>query len=564
MKKSSTFLIQLILFWGLVLQELYPLKSQTFPAGFSQTNVATGLNSPTALAIAPDGRIFICEQKGALRIVKNGTLLPSPAITLSVDSNGERGLLGLAIDPNFTTNGLIYLYYTTSLTSIHNRVSRFKLVGDIVNNDPEIVLLDLEDLSATNHNGGGLAFGPDGKLYVAVGENANSANSQSITNRLGKILRINSDGSIPPDNPATIAGIGNPTGSNRAIWAAGLRNPFTLTFQPGTGILFVNDVGQSTWEEINDCTVGGQNFGWPNTEGAFTQSSFPNFSEPIYAYLHGGGSGQGFAITGGTFFNPLSTNYPAEYKGKYFFLDFSTNFIDHLTFTNPVPLASSKFSKTTGVNAWNRASFATNISGSAVGIVTGLDGNLYYLSRNTGALVKIINSAILPIKLIAFNTKISNNKDIMLNWQTAVETNFDRFEIQKSVDFTTWEKIGEIKGAGNTSEKNSYEFIDTSPFIGNNYYRLKEIDLDEKFVFSKIINQEFENSGLKIFPNPAQTLIMVDFDNTPKTEIFIINQVGFNVNNLVHFSAKFLDISALPNGKYFIITKLKNYSFIKN
>ena len=122
-------------------------------------------------------------------------------------------------------------------------------------------------------------FGPDGKLYVAVGENANGANAQTLGNLLGKMLRINADGTIPTDNPF----YGTATGKNRAIWALGLRNPFTFAFQPGTGRMFINDVGQNTWEEIND-GIAGANYGWPDTEGATTD---PRFAAPLYAYNHG-------------------------------------------------------------------------------------------------------------------------------------------------------------------------------------------------------------------------------------------------------------------------------------
>ena len=124
-------------------------------------------------------------------------------------------------------------------------------------------ILDLNNLSsATNHNGGAIHFGPDGKLYIAVGENANGANSQSLNTLLGKMLRINPDGSIPTDNPYYY----QTTGINRAIWAIGLRNPFTFAFQPGTGMMYIDDVGENTWEEI-DQGVAGSNYGWPATEG---------------------------------------------------------------------------------------------------------------------------------------------------------------------------------------------------------------------------------------------------------------------------------------------------------
>jgi glucose/arabinose dehydrogenase len=173
----------------------------TLPSGFSETLVAGGLSSPTAMDFAPDGRLFVCLQGGQLRVIKNGALLPTPFVTLTVNSDGERGLLGVAFDPNFATNNFVYLYYTSSSPAIHNRVSRFTANGDVAVAGSELVLLDLENLGATNHNGGAIHFGPDGKLYVAVGENAEPSNSQTLTNRLGKVLRINSDGTIPSDNP---------------------------------------------------------------------------------------------------------------------------------------------------------------------------------------------------------------------------------------------------------------------------------------------------------------------------------------------------------------------------
>src|SRR6476620_3885052 len=204
----------------------------TLPAGVAETQIAGGLSSPTAMEIAPDGRIFVCLQAGQLRVIKNGALLPTPFVSLTVDSNGERGLLGIAFDPNFAANNFVYVYYTVSTTPRHNRVSRFTANGDVAIVGSELVLLDLNNLStATNHNGGAIHVGPDGKLYIAVGENANSSNSQTLTNLLGKVLRINSDGSIPTDNPF----FNSATGNNRAIWSLGLRNPFTIAFQPGTG-----------------------------------------------------------------------------------------------------------------------------------------------------------------------------------------------------------------------------------------------------------------------------------------------------------------------------------------
>jgi glucose/arabinose dehydrogenase len=272
------------------------------------------------MAIAPDGRIFVCEQGGSLRVIKNGVLLATPFLALTVDSSGERGLLGVAFDPDFQTNHYVYVYYTARTSSRHNRVSRFTANGDVAAAGSELVLLSLNNLSsATNHNGGALHFGPDGFLYIAVGDNANGANAQSSSNLFGKILRIGKDGTIPPTNPFYTA----TSGSNRAIWALGLRNPYTFAFNPASAAMFINDVGQSSWEEIDE-GVAGANYGWPLTEGP---TSDPRYRSPRYAYHHSSGALTGCAITGGTFYSPSASAFPSEYNGRYFFADYCSGWI---------------------------------------------------------------------------------------------------------------------------------------------------------------------------------------------------------------------------------------------
>src|ERR1044072_7194524 len=336
----------------------------TLPAGFTETLVSNGLSSPTAMDFAPDGRLFVCLQGGQLRVIKNGALLPTPFVPLTVDASGERGLLGVTFDPNFASNNFVYVYYTVPGASAHNRLSRFTANGDVAAPNSEVVLLDLNNLSsATNHNGGAIHFGPDGKLYVAVGENANGANSQTLTNLLGKVLRISSDGTIPNDNPF----FNTATGNNRAIWALGLRNPFTFAFQPGTGRLFINDVGQNTWEEIND-GIAGSNYGWPSTEGP---TSNPNFRSPLFSNGHGSSATTGCAIAGGAFYNPASVQFPADFVGKYFFADLCSGWI-------------RVFNPATGT----AAGFATNIS-NPVDLKVGADGSLYYLARGSSAVFRV-------------------------------------------------------------------------------------------------------------------------------------------------------------------------------
>ena len=330
------------------------------PSGFIDAVVVSGLTAPTAMALAPDGRVFIAEQGGAIRVVKAGVLLPTPFVRLTVDSAGERGAIGVAIDPQFETNGFIYIHYTVPGTgggASHNRVSRFTASGDIAVPGSQFIVVDLDALSsATNHNGGAIHFGPDGKLYIGVGENANGANAQTLTNRKGKVLRLNKDGSIPTDNPF----VGTATGANRAIWALGLRNPFTFAFEAGTTRLYINDVGQSTWEEV-DLGIAGSNYGWPTTEGV---TSNPSFRSPLYVYGHGSGAMLGCAIAGGAF-GRAGASFPASFVGDYFFADLCGGWINRRTSAGVV------------------STFASGIP-APVDLFTAPDGALFYLARGSG------------------------------------------------------------------------------------------------------------------------------------------------------------------------------------
>ena len=342
---------------------LVSANAQTVPP-FKDVRFVGGLTQPTAMAIAPDGRIFVAEQGGALRVVKNGALLATPFLTVPVVSNNERGLLGVTFDPAFASNGFVYVYYTANTNPIVNRVSRFTVSAtdpDRANPSSEAIIVN--DIPSENgyHNGGALHFGADGELYVAVGESHNGSNAQSLTSLAGKILRFNSNGTVPTDNPF----YGSTTGNYRAIWALGLRNPFTFDIQPGTGRMFVNDVGQSTWEEIDEAWIGpndgsnaGFNFGWPSTEGPTTN---PSYHAPFHAYTHS----DGCAITGGAFYNPPAANFPPEYFGDYFFADYCGGWVKSVD-------VSTKVVSTL---------IAPGDAGQPVDIKVGADGSLYYLDR---------------------------------------------------------------------------------------------------------------------------------------------------------------------------------------
>ena len=347
---------------------LEPLEPRTLlatvPAGFTETPIAAGLAEPTSMAFAPDGRLFVAQQTGQLRVIKNDALLAAPFVSLTVDARGERGLLGVAFDPNFATNKFVYVYYTVpgnNGTPAHNRVSRFTANGDKAATNSQQVIFELPTLSsATNHNGGAIAFGPDGKLYVAVGDNLNRQNAPNRASLFGKILRINANGTIPTDNPF----FNTTTGQNKAIWATGLRNPFNFAFDNvrPKGNMFLNDVGQASFEEIN-AGVAGSNYGWPATEGPTARRKF---RAPIHAYGHGDGPTTGDAIVGAAFYTPAARTFPKNYKGDYFFADLTSGWIRRL---DPTTLQTANF-----------------VSGISVPVALAVKSNgaLYYAARGFG------------------------------------------------------------------------------------------------------------------------------------------------------------------------------------
>ncbi len=295
------------------------------PSGFAVSVVATGLTGATALEVAPDGRVFVCEQAGALRVVKGDQLLPGPFVKLPVDATWERGLIGVTVAPGFPKVPHVYVCYVAAKPYPHHVVSRFTARGDVAEPGSERVLFEGDDQTKlggqvpAGHQGGAIHFGADGKLYVAIGEQTAEKPAQDLHSLLGKMLRLNPDGTIPADNPF----VGRTEGKYRAVWALGLRNPFTFAVQPGTGRVWANDVGSDKFEEVNEIVRGG-NYGWPLAEGP---TADPRFRGPVYHY-------PAASICGGAF-APADLPWPAEYRGKYFFMDFVHGWVKTLDPAKP-------------------------------------------------------------------------------------------------------------------------------------------------------------------------------------------------------------------------------------
>ncbi len=332
------------------------------PAEFqTELIVGDGLNGPSGFEIAPDGRIFILERAGKIKIVKNGELLPTPFADLPSEDTGDRGLIGIAFDPDFgVTNHYVYFYYTGH--DLLNHLVRFSADQDVGTDGP-FELFRTSSPSQLLHVGGSIRFGPDGKLYFAVGDNGYGPNAQDLSSPHGKILRINKDGSIPADNP-----FADQPGKLAAIWAYGFRNPWRFQFDSVTGQLYGGDVGDFSWEEVNRIVKGG-NYGWPLHEGTCT-SNCAGFIDPLYAYPH---AEESAAVTGGPVYR--GTAFPPEYQGDLFFGDYAKGFIKHADLDANGDI--------TAVHEFD------NVAGSVVDLKVAPDGSLYYITYYPGALYRI-------------------------------------------------------------------------------------------------------------------------------------------------------------------------------
>lgn len=442
----------LIALYGLLLVAKL-VSAQTLPSGFSDALV-TAVSAPTAMAFTPDGRLLITSQGGALRLYKGGALVATPALSFNASAGGaepkicqggEQGLLGVAVDPQFSANRYVYLYYTarngsdcssSNYTAANaadgtpdgtysafnrkaNRVSRFVLGttanADIVDPTTEVVLVDRMPARGTNHNAGDVHFGKDGFLYISIGDGGTDYSGASPGSAggndaardkhvlTGKILRVTRDGGIPPGNPFVAGGTrrcnvtGNTTVGQHCeeTFAWGLRNPFRFAMDPNASAtrFYINDVGQGAYEEVDD-GVAGADYGWNCREGRHSNNTNgpcsptpANMVDPVYEYSHSGAvpgtTVTGCAsITGGAFVpNGL---WPAAYDGTFLLADYVCGAMFRIPGNGtPTGALPSAFAFASGLG-----------NSSATSLTFGPDGNgqaLYYTSYAAGGQIRKIS-----------------------------------------------------------------------------------------------------------------------------------------------------------------------------
>ncbi len=384
------------------------------PPGFNVKQIATGFKDPTAFAFVPDGRIFIAEKSGLVKQVRAGVIYGQPVLDLRNEVNDfvDRGLIGMAIDPDFIRNGQLYLLYAydgptdtpDGDSPRTGRLVRYTLNqksatewGDTARRNSAKILLDDFQSDTMNHSVGSVRFASDGNLFVSLGEGALSATpdqrslrAQQLDNIQGKILRLNQDGNGVPGNP--FFDRSQPRSARSRIWAYGFRNPFRFALHPQNNIPYVGNVGWITYESL-DRAVAGANFGWPCVEGTLNRPEFQ--PDPLckdvntstvtpseFNYPHANSNA---SITGGAF--NIGNNFPASMRGNLFFGDYSTQIIYRAELD-----AAGHVS--------NVSQFASQV-GEPVDFAFGPDGALYYLSIYSRGLIRIGYGEVAPIAIAA-------------------------------------------------------------------------------------------------------------------------------------------------------------------
>ncbi len=354
----------------------------TFGQTLSLQSFATGFTQPVEITHAGDSRLFVVEQTGRIKILNNNSSVnPTPFLNIStiISTGGERGLLGLAFHPNYTSNGYFFVNYTN--TSGNTVIARYSVSGnpDVADTTGQILMTIAQPFS--NHNGGSIKFGPDGYLYIAMGDGGSAGDpgnrAQNITENLGKMLRIDVNSTIAPFyiNPPTNPYIG--IAGNDEIWAIGLRNPWKFSFDKSTGDLWIADVGQGVYEEVNKVapTLANVNYGWRCYEANAVYNSTGNCATitgttfPLVAVNHNTGA---CSITGGYVYR--GTTYP-NLIGKYLFSDYCLG----------------KIGITTSTGA---TTFSSTFSGNFVSFGEDFVGELYISDISIGTIYKITDTSL--------------------------------------------------------------------------------------------------------------------------------------------------------------------------
>lgn len=494
---------------------LFTNKSFAQPVLALTPVIDTGLNSPVQFVHAGDGtnRVFIVQQPGNIRAYDASFNFLSVFVTVSdVTFGGEQGLLSMAFHPDYENNGFFYVYYVNgdgNLELARYHVSSNPNIADAAS---KVVLITIPHPTFGNHNGGELHFGSDGYLYLTTGDGGGGGdvanNAQNTSVLLGKMLRFNVNTSatapfytIPPGNP-----FGN------EIFDLGLRNPYRWSFDRLTNDIWIGDVGQDSFEEINfrpASATGGVNYGWRCYEGDATFNSagcgpIGNYTFPAYSYAS---QNPAAAITGGIVYR--GTNYPSM-QGYNFSADFYSGI-----FYKTVSNGAGGFTTTTQIlSPTGIVDFGETESGEA------------YVISLTSSAVYHLSSGTVPVTFLGLNGT-PTNRGVNLSWETAMESNLRQFEIEYSTNGTAFNAAGSV-AASNISTGAAYSFQHPLSYRGPIFYRLKMLDLDGAFTYSGVIRMVLTGNGKNIITPSVITgrTMNVNLSNEMFTSLEVVNMNG--------------------------------------
>ena len=500
----------------------------------------SGFTRPVKITHAYDSRLFVAEIGGKIKVIKNGVILPTPFLDISSQINDPEwaGIYSIAFDPNYLNNGYFYVMYVVK-NKFEVQISRFQRSGSSTSDVASPIETPLLTIPYTEilggHRGGDMAFGKDNQLYISTGDNGPGSrgmmgdtenNAQNMSGLFGKILKIN------PDNPPTAAN------ATQSIWALGLRNSWRFSFDRSNGDLWIGDNGQDGWEEVNyfsaSNTTTPRNFGWDYMEGNSVYRDCncnitdtfiaPKLTYPGYT---NNADHTSTSIMGGYVYR--GSNYPTL-RGSYFYGDYQSANIGIM-----VP------------NGYQ--GFIPNVSYPSL-ISFGEDqaGELYVLSFFDGSLGKLTLPGSLPVTLQTFTAKPIENS-VQLKWRTTSETNFSHFELERSADGKEFQQLKLIPASG---KNDNYTYLDNLPFPDFNYYRLKMVDRDSSYQFSRMVTAKpFLNVAITVFPNPASDIFTVK-GVRPGETIHVYNTTGqLLLSKIITSEIKIeLDLKNYPTGVY--------------
>ncbi len=517
---------------------------------------ASGFTRPVKVTHAYDSRLFIAEIGGKIKILKNGVVLhDSPFLDIGgkIKDPQWAGIYSIVFHPNYQKNGYFYVMYVVKDTPTEQKfevqISRFSRAGgadsDVADpTETPILTIPYTDVLG-GHRGGDMAFDSHNQLYISTGDNGPGSrnlpgdpdnNAQNQNNIFGKLLKIN-----PENPPTTTEAINN-------IWALGLRNPWRFSFDRSTGDLWLGDNGHDGWEEINFLTAGNtnlpRNFGWDFMEGNSIYKDCScdiatTFIAPKLAYPGYNNNGHVSAsVMGGYVYR--GTQFPSL-TGTYFYGDYQSFKIGAIT-----PSGYQGFTPSVSYP-------------SVIGFGEDKAGELYVLSFLDGTLGKItLPFDPLPVKLLNFTAKIRGSF-VLLEWETSDAINFSHFEIERSRDGRNFDKI-------TNSPTRLRRFLDEHPFPGNNVYRLKMVDNDGTFQYSRLVVAKdlFENAMPTVFPNPSSENFIVN-GLKPNDEINVYKRSGLLImSSQVLTSEPFLlNLKNRPTGMYLINIKDSSTGVVK-